>query len=284
MKIANLFQPLALITLTALTTLAYSILPSPAQAADEVDKIKATGKVRIAVFSDKVPFGYVDENGLNQGYDVYLARRIGQDLMGDEKKVEFILVEAASRIEILQAGKADIVLANFTVTPERAKQIDFAKPYMKVALGVASPKGEPIIDVTQLKGKKLIINKGSTADTYFTKNYPEVKLLKFDQNSEAFNALYDGRGVALAHDNTLLFAWTNKNTDFITGIKFMGGLDTIAPAVKKGQPKLLKWLNDEIIKLTAEGFFIKDYETTLKPTYGDTVDPKSILLEIGELK
>lgn len=284
MKIASLFQPLALITLTALATLTCSLLPNPAQAANEVDKIKAAGKVRIAVLSDKVPFGYIDENGLNQGYDVYLARRIGQDLLGDEKKVEFILVEAASRIEVLQAGKADIVLANFTVTPERAKQIDFAKPYMKVTLGVVSPKSEPIIDITKLKDKKLIVNKGTTADTYFTKNHPEVKLLKFDQNSEAFNALRDGRGVALAHDNTLLFAWTNKNTDFITGIRSLGVLDTIAPAIKKDQPNLLKWLDTEITKLTTEGFFIKDYETTLKPVYGDTINPKSILLEIGELK
>jgi polar amino acid transport system substrate-binding protein len=248
-------------------------------AAGEIDKIKQNGKIRIAVFSDKPPFGYVDENGVNQGYDVYLAHRIAQDLLGDPTKVEFVLVEAASRIEILQADKADVVLANFTVTQERAEQVDFAKPYMKVALGVASPEGAPITDVKQLVGRKLIVNKGTTADTYFTKNHPDVELVKYDQNTEAFNALRDGRGVGLAHDNTLLFAWVRENKGFVTGIDFLGDLDTIAPAVKKGNTELLNWINDEITKLTSEKFFEKNYEATLLPVYGESVDPKSVLID-----
>ena len=256
-----------------------AVLAPAADAAGELDKIKEAGKIRIAVFSDKPPFGYVDENGDNQGYDIYLARRIAKDLLGDESKVEFVLVEAASRIEVLQADKADLVLANFTVTPERAEQVDFAKPYMQVALGVASPEGEPITEVAQLAGQKLIVNKGTTADAYFTKNHPEVELLKYDQNTEAFNALRDGRGVGLAHDNTLIFAWVRENPGFVTGIDFLGSLDTIAPAVKKGNQELLDWLNTEIEQLYQEKFFHQAYDATLKPVYGDSVDPKTVVVE-----
>ena len=82
------------------------------------------------MFSDKNPFGYVDENGEYQGYDVYFARRLGEDL-GVE--INFVSTEAANRIEYLQTGKADVILANFTVTPERAEEVDFALPYMNVA-------------------------------------------------------------------------------------------------------------------------------------------------------
>lgn len=264
--------------------LGFTVLASKAEAAGELQKIKDADKIRIAVFSDKPPFGYVDENGDNQGYDVYLGRRIAKDLLGDESKVEFVLVEAASRIEVLQADKADIVLANFTVTPERAKQVDFAKPYMKVALGLASPENAPIKDVAQLKGKKLIVNKGTTADSYFSKNHPEIELIKYDQNTEAFNALRDGRGVALAHDNTLIFAWVRENPGFITSIDFLGSLDTIAPAVKKGNTELLDWLNEEIAKLDNEKFFNKAYEATLLPIYGDSVDPSTVILKDGKLE
>ena len=70
----------------------------------------------------------------------------------------------------------DITLANFTVTDERKKQVDFALPYMKVSLGVVSPKDKVIKDVKELEGKTLIVTKGTTAETYFEKNHPEVKL------------------------------------------------------------------------------------------------------------
>ncbi|MDP4153422.1 MAG: cysteine ABC transporter substrate-binding protein [Bacillota bacterium] len=255
---------------------------SKASSSSSIDTIKKNGVIRIGVFSDKPPFGYVDENGKNQGFDVYIAKRLAKDLLGDEDKVHFVLVEAASRVEYLETNKVDIILANFTVTDERKQKVDFANPYMKVALGVVSPDGAPITDVSQLKGKKLIVNKGTTAETYFTKNYPDIELLKFDQNTEAFQALKDGRGAALAHDNTLLFAWARQNPGFTTSIGSLGSQDTIAPAVKKGNTELLNWINDELTKLGNENFVHKAYDATLKPAYGDTVDPESVVIEGGK--
>jgi len=256
---------------------------SAQKSASAIEQIKQRGKIRIAVFSDKPPFGFVDANGKNQGYDVYFAHRIAKDLLGDENAVEFVLTEAAARAEVLDADKVDITLANFTVTPERKEKVDFASPYMKVALGVVSPSGESITDVSQLKGKKLIVNKGTTAETYFAKNYPEIELLKYDQNTEAFQALKDGRGAALAHDNTLVFAWARENAGFTVGITKLGDLDAIAPAVKKGNAELLNWLNEEITKLGQEQFFHKDFEVTLKPAYGDTVKADDVVVEGGKL-
>ena len=244
--------------------------------ASKLEEIKKRGTVRIGVFSDKPPFGYVDSNGKNQGYDVYIAKRIAKDLLGDENKVEFVLVEAASRVEFLQSDKVDIILANFTVTDERKEVVDFANPYMKVALGVVSKDGA-IKSVDDLKGKKLLVNKGTTAETYFTENYPDIELLKFDQNTETFEALKDGRGDALAHDNTLLFAWAREG--FEVGVPSLGEQDTIAPAVKKGNTDLLEWLNTEIDTLNSNGFTKEAYDATLLPAYGDSIDPSQILVE-----
>ncbi len=249
-----------------------------------LESIKAKGVIRIGVFSDKAPFGYVDSNGKNQGFDVVIAKRFAKDLFGDETKVEFVLVEAANRVEYLETNKVDIILANFTVTPERKERVDFANPYMKVALGIVSPDGSIIKSVDELKGKKLIVNKGTTAETYFTKNFPNIELLSFDQNSEAFAALKDGRGAALAHDNTLLFAWSKENKGFTTGVTSLGDIDTIAPAVKKGNVELLNWINEELVKLGNEKFIHKAYDETLKPIYGDSIDPESVVVEGGKLK
>jgi polar amino acid transport system substrate-binding protein len=255
-----------------------------ASAKSSIEEIKKRGKIKIGVFSDKPPFGFVDANGKNQGYDVYIAKRFAKDLLGDESKVEFVLVEAASRVEFLQANKVDLILANFTVTDERKQKVDFANPYMKVALGVVSPNGTPITSVEQLKGKKLIVNKGTTAETFFTKNYPDIELLKYDQNTEAFEALKDKRGVALAHDNTLLFAWARENAGFNVGIASLGSLDTIAPAVKKGDKELLTWVNMELETLGKENFIHKAYDATLKPAYGESIDPETVVVEGGKLK
>lgn len=246
-----------------------------------LEEIKASGIIKIGVFSDKNPFGYVDANGEVQGYDVYFAKRIGQDLLGSEESVEYIFVEAANRVEYLQSGKVDIILANFTVTEERAQKVDFALPYMKVALGVVSPDAALITDVEQLKDKTLIVVKGTTAESYFGENHPEIELLKFDEYQEAYDALLDGRGDAFSTDNTEVLAWALQNPGFTVGVESVGSLDTIAPAVEKGNTELLDWLNEEIKALAEEQFFHKNFEETLAPVYGTAVDADNLVVEGG---
>ncbi|MCE9653757.1 cysteine ABC transporter substrate-binding protein [Clostridium celatum] len=246
-----------------------------------LDEIKEDGKIKIGVFSDKNPFGYVDSNGEVQGYDVEFAKRIGKDLLGSEEAVEFVYVEAASRVEYLKSGKVDIILANFTVTDERKEVVDFALPYMKVALGIVSPDDALITDIDQLKDKKLIVVKGTTAETYFSQSYPDITLVKFDEYQEAYDALLDGRGDAFATDNTEALAWSNQNEGFTTGIESIGNIDTIAPAVQKGNTELLNWINDEIKSLADEEFFLNDYNKTLLPVYGDAVKAEEIVVEGG---
>ncbi len=231
-----------------------------------VDEIKASGTINIGVFSDKSPFGYVDENGDYQGYDVYFANRIGQDL---GVKINYVSTEAANRIEYLQTGKVDIILANFTVTEERAQEVDFALPYMNVALGVVSPDDAVISSLDEIGPEdQVIVISGTTAETYLTKNYPDIKLQKYDAYAEAKTAFENGNGVTWANDNTEVIAFAIENPGYTVGIPSLGSADTIAPAVTKGNESLLKWLNDEIVSLGKENFFHADYEATLLDTYG----------------
>lgn len=243
-----------------------------------LEEIKESGKVIIGVFSDKAPFGYVDENGDYQGYDVYFAERIAQDLGVD---VEYVSTDPASRVEYVATGKVDIILANFTVTEERARQVDFALPYMKVMLGVVSPDNAVVTGVEELSGKTLIVVKGTTAETFFEKNHPDVELQKYDEYADAYNALLDGRGDAFSTDNTEVLAWALSNPGFTVGIDALGNADTIAPAVQKGNTTLLDWLNGEIEALGVENFFHADYEQTLAPVYGEAADPDALVVEGG---
>lgn len=231
-----------------------------------LDEIKESGTVNIGVFSDKSPFGYVDENGTYQGYDVYLAERLGKDL---GVKINYVSTEAASRIEYLKTGKVDIVLANFTVTPERAEEVDFALPYMNVALGVVSHDNHVIKDLSEVKAdEQIIVISGTTAETYLEKNNSDIKLQKFDTYAAAKSAFENGTGVAWANDNTEVIAFAKENKGYTVGIDSLGSADTIAPAVSKGNETLLNWINDEIKTLGGEKFFHADYEATLIDTYG----------------
>lgn len=262
--------------------LALSLLFAAAALADSrvrtLQDIKDSGTLVIGVFSDKKPFGYVDENGDYQGYDVYFARRLAQDL-GVELKL--VSVDAPNRVEYLTSAKVDIILANFTVTPAHAEVVDFALPYMKVALGVVSLDSALITTAEQLAGKTLIVSKGTTAETYFAENHPEVRLLKFDTYTEAFNALLDGRGDALSTDNTEVLAWALENPGFTVGIESLGSLDTIAPAVQKGNDTVRAYIDEEIKALAAENFFHADFDATLKDVYAEAVNPDSLVVEGG---
>ncbi len=245
-----------------------------------LDEIKSSGTINIGVFSDKNPFGYVDENGEYQGYDVYFARRIAEDL-GVE--LNFVSTEAANRVEYLETGKVDIILANFTVTPERAEKVDFALPYMNVALGVVSPDSRVITDLSELTADdQVIVISGTTAEDYLIKNNPEIRLQKYDTYANAKNALENGNAAAWANDNTEVIAYALQNEGYTVGIPSLGSQDTIAPAVSKGNETLLSWINDEIKALAGEQFFHKDYEATLTETYGLDYED-SLVLEGGGL-
>ena len=245
-----------------------------------VEEIKASGKIVIGVFSDKAPFGYVDEYGKYQGYDVYFAERIAKDL---GVAVEYVSNDPASRVEYVATGKVDIILANFTVTEDRARQVDFALPYMKVMLGVVSPENALITSVDQLANKNLIVVKGTTAEAYIAKNHPEVKLQKYDVYADAYNALIDGRGDAFSTDNTEVLAWALVNPGYAVGIDALGNMDTIAPAVQNGNTSHMEWLNQEIQTLGQENFFHAAYDATLAPVYGEAANPDALVVEGGVL-
>lgn len=256
----------------------FASAPQATQAASNSSSVKAIqkrGTIKIAVFQDLPPYGWVNKKGKLKGYDLALARRVAKDL---GVKAKFVQVNANNRVDALKSNKVDIVLANFTVTPERKQVVDFADPYMKVSVGVISKKSKPVKKAAQLKGNDLIVTKGTTAENYFTKQ-SDITLQKYDSKTQQFNALKNGRAKALADDNSYLYAWVKNNPKYTVGIKSIGPKQYVAPAVKKGNKSLLKWTNKEIKKLDKKGFFEDSYNAELKPYFGSEVKPKDIVVE-----
>ncbi|MDR0960098.1 MAG: transporter substrate-binding domain-containing protein [Propionibacteriaceae bacterium] len=246
-------------------------------APDSLQAIREEGTITIGVFRDLPPYGSQDSSGNFVGYDVYFAEQIGKDL---GVKVEYVGLDAQGRVPALTGGKVDLVLANFTVTEERKAQVDFADPYMKVYIGVVSPDSAPITDISQLAGKSLIVAQGTTQQTYFTTEHPEITLDVYTTETDAFAALKDGRAPALSQDTTNVLAWALQNPGFSVGIEKLGEPAFIAPAVRKGNTSLLNWLNEEIAALPSD-FFHNNYAETLEPVYGSAANPDDIVVENG---
>lgn len=231
-----------------------------------LEEIQESGTIKIGVFSDKHPFGYMDENGEYQGYDIYFGNQLAKD-MGVE--VEYVSTEPANRVEYLETGKVDMILANFTVTDERAQKVDFCNPYMNVSLGVVSPKDAVVESLDDLGADDaIIVIAGTTAETYLAENYPDVAVKKYENYASAKTAFENKEGACWISDNTEVIAFASQSDDFVVGIPELGSTDTIAPAVSKGNTTLLEWVNEEMAKLGSENFFHKDYEETLTETYG----------------
>ena len=99
-----------------------------------------------------------------------------------------------------------------------------------------------------------------------------------------YYALLDGRGDALSTDNTEALAWALENPGFTVGIESLGSLDTIAPAVQKGNDTVRAYIDEEIKALAAENFFHADFDATLKDVYGEAVNPDSLVVEGGVIE
>ena len=106
---------------------------------------------------------------------------------------------------------------------------------------------------------------------------------RFPAYADTYNALLDGRGDAFSTDNTEVLAWAKQNPGHTVGATSLGDVDTIAPAVSKGNSTLLDYVNSEITSLVSENFFHNDYARTLGPIYGDEADVNSIVADGGQV-
>ena len=250
-----------------------------APSGDALQQIRERGRLVVGVFTDKPPFGYVDEQGKYRGYDTDLAGYLAASLFGDASKGEYVSVDPASRIPFLQSGKVDLVLANMTVTPERAQVVDFTHPNLRVAVQALVREDSGIERFEQLAGRTVIVTTGTTADLWLTQQHPELKLIKYERTSLSLQALADGRGDAYVQDNIVLYGWAKENPGYRVLDESLGEPAPIAPAVRKGNDQVRDWVSAEIRRLGEDGTLRQLYDRYLRPQLPDDLDPSNLLVE-----
>lgn len=177
-----------------------AILGSTALAgADTLDKIAAAGKIVVGVKTDYRPWGYLDAEGNIVGLEIDLAKDIA-DRLGVE--VELVPVVASNRMEFLQQGRIDMIIATLGDNPQRREVVGMVEPnYYAGGANVLAPKSAALKEWGDLEGKDVCAIQGSYYLRDVTRNY-KANIVAFAGVPEASAALMNGNCVALVYDNT----------------------------------------------------------------------------------
>lgn len=148
--------------------------------ADQLDTIMAAKKIRVAIDMAVPPYSMKDDKLKLIGSDVETAELLAKDL---GLELEFVPTVLSNRVPFLQTGKADIVVASLSVTPEREKVIDFSVPYAQILAVVAGPKGVQINGFDDLKGKRVATTRGSNNDKVVTTGAKDAQVVRYDDDA-----------------------------------------------------------------------------------------------------
>jgi ABC-type amino acid transport substrate-binding protein len=256
----------ALTALAALMLVAGISLPA---SAGKMDDIRKAGVVRIGVSLGGEPVGFRDPQNNPVGYDVDVATLLAEKL---GVKAEFTDVSGDARISMLVSGQLDIVVANTSVTLERAKSVDFSIPYNRAGLRVIVQKDSGITALEGLAGKKIVVGRGTTGETFIKKAAPEAELVYTDTFApDGVLLLQQKRVDAAIEDSSLLDFLATKNPSLVT-LPGLYSNDPIGIAVAKGDPEFVRWLDMFVSEYIQSGA----YEANYKKWWGETANPPKL--------
>ncbi|ASS59491.1 transporter substrate-binding domain-containing protein (plasmid) [Rhizobium leguminosarum] len=165
-------------------------LAQPA-AAVTPDEIKARGKIIVGIQGDNPPWGFVTSGGKQDGLDADIATLFAKEL---GVSVEFVPLEVNNRIPALTAGRVDVLFATMAMLPDRAKAVQFSKPYVANAIVLIGPKSAEIKTNADMAKFTVGVAKGAAQDTQVTKNAPpSTTIRRYDGDAASVQALVSGQ-------------------------------------------------------------------------------------------
>ena len=241
------------------------MLGATAASADALDDIKKKGVLIVGSKADYRPFGFLDPSGKIVGMEPDLAADIAKRL---GVKLELVPVVASNRLQFLQQGKIDMMLATMSDTPERRKIVDIVDPnYYGSGTNVLSSKAAGLKNWEALRGKKVCLIQGAFYNKELQEKYG-VDGVAFPGTAEAYAALKNGNCVAFAYDDTAIVGemlkpeWSAFEMPLDSILFVPWGL-----AVKQGEKRLADMISQTAVEWHKSGF-IQDLEKKwgIKPT------------------
>lgn len=226
-----------------------------------LDAIQKAGVLRVAVPQDFPPFGSVGPDMAPRGYDVDMARLIG-DALG--VKTELVPVTSANRIPYLTTDKVDLVISSLGKNPEREAVIDFTNAYAPFYNGVFGPAGLKIAGAADLAGHTVGVTRGAIEDLELSKIAPaEATIRRYEDNNGTIQAFLSGQVELVATGNVVAAAILERNPRTRPEPKFLIKNSPCYIGVAKGEAALVAKVNEIIAAAKADGRLSKISETWL---------------------
>jgi polar amino acid transport system substrate-binding protein len=235
---------------------------APFAAADTLSDIKKKGEINIGLLVDFPPYGTTNAQNQPDGYDADVARLLGKDL---GVKVNLVPVTGPNRIPYLLTGKVDALVASLAITPERAKQVAFSKPYSAATIVLYGSKKANIHDAKDLKNYRIGVARASTQDVAVTGMAPQgTEIRRFDDDASAMQALISGQVDAIGCSTTVAAQIAKRVPANTFEQKFVLKQQEMAVALRPNDTDLMKAVNDFVVKNTNNGELNKLYHKWLE--------------------
>jgi polar amino acid transport system substrate-binding protein len=238
--------------------------------AQSFEELKSNGKIVIGIQGENPPWGFVDENNQSAGFDADFARLLGEEI---GVPVEFTRVAVANRIPTLMTNKVDLLIAVMGMYPDRAKVVQFTKPYSAIDIMLIAKPETAIKAAEDLNGLRIAVARASAQDTQVTKNAPAgATIQRFDDDATAIQAFLSGQVDALGANNTYFLSIAKIAPDFKFEKKLQFNRQYNGIAIRPGQKQFVEELNAFIDKVRADGRLAKIYQTWLGQDVPDFPD------------
>ncbi|WP_331728140.1 glutamate ABC transporter substrate-binding protein [Streptomyces sp. NBC_01176] len=225
--------------------------------------IRKRGTLMVGGTQTAALFSLLDPaTGQVHGFDAALSRLLAKYIIGTPR-TELVNVTAATREALLKNHSVDAVFATYTITPERAKVVNFAGPYFEDGLAIQVKKGnDGVKTLKDLAGKTVTTQSGSTAATVLKDKAPSAKIQLFDTNTECLQALRQGRADAYVLDQGVLAGNAVTNPDVkVLAEKFSSEPYGIGLPLDK--PDFKKFANAWLTKIEADGTWAEVWKHTI---------------------
>lgn len=274
----TLLMTVALATYGASSTNKEPVFPAESTMA----KIQFRGELRVGIKTSVPLFGQRNPmTGEVDGLDAEMARLIGRAIFGSDGHVKFIGTPSAAREMSIMKDKVDLVIATYTITPSRLKEVSFAGPYYDSRFGILVLKddnsfGSALNKWSDLNGHSVCSATNGTNYLNVQKYAPNAKLFGFEDEDKCVTLMSQKRVESYAAEIGILLGVMSRNPGQFKIIPNKGSkIQPYGIGLKKGDTKFCKWINAELIKSFKDGQWAASYKKTIGKVTGQMEAPPS---------